>query len=112
MSEENEETKEERNQETFDATYWRYNCPLQMSPNIDGTWDVLNYMPRKSRVTNMDEQVTKEELPSFCENTARILRNLANLFDTLGAGKIDLIYYPDENVQDAIIDAEEVRKEG
>jgi len=95
----------------FDELYWSYNCPLQMQHNADNdTWSILNYMPRKERVIRIDERVTKEELPVFCKNAARILRNLAELFDALGEGKIDAIYYPDKNVQDAISEKEEERK--
>jgi len=77
-------------EEKFDEVFWSYNCPLQMwKGSDDGTWSVINYMPRKMRIADLSERVTKEELPSFCENTARILRNLAELFDALGEGKID-----------------------
>lgn len=98
---------EEENQEKFDKLFWSYNCPLQMFPSDNGTWYVLNYMPRKERTVALGEPVTKEELPSFCKNTAHILRNLADLFDALGNGKIDTIYYPDEKVEEAILKREE-----
>lgn len=102
----------EEKHETFDGIYWSYNCPLQMQHSDDNdTWSVLNYMPRKEQVVYIDERVTKEELPVFCKNAARILRNLAELFDALGEGKIDTIYYPDEKVQDAISEKEEIGKE-
>ena len=97
---------EKEEQEKFDDLYWSYNCPLQMWCNGDGTWEILNYMPRKERTIRIDEQVTKEELPSFCKNAAHILRNLADLFDALGSGKIDTIYYPDEKVEEAILEKE------
>ena len=96
--------------ERFDALFWSYNCPLQMWPTEDGTWKVTNYMPRKERIATFDERVTKEELPSFCKNTAHILRNLAGLFDALAVGKIDTIYYPDKNVDDAISEREKEMK--
>jgi hypothetical protein len=101
----------EEDQERFDKLFWSYNCPLQMWPTEDGTWRVLNYMPRKERIATFDDRVTKEELPSFCKNTARILRNLAGLFDALAVGKIDLIYYPDKDLDVAISDREkEIKK--
>lgn len=94
-------------EERFDDLYWSYNCPLQMWYNgIDGTWSVLNYMPRKRKVVVSDEHITKKELPHFCKNAAQILRNLADLFDALGEGKIDIIYYPDEKVEEAILEKE------
>ena len=96
-------TKEE-NMEEWDGLYWSYNLPLQMWHNDDGTWEVINYMPRKERIVRLDQRVTKEELPDFCKNTAYILRNLADLFDALADGKIDAIYYPDEKVEDAILE--------
>ena len=39
------------------------------------------------------------------------MRNLAELFDALAAGKIDTIYYPDEKVGDAISERERELKE-
>ena len=93
-------------QERFDDLYWSYNCPLQMWYNGDGTWSILNYMPRKERAIRLEEQVTKKELPHFCKNAAQILRNLADLFDALGEGKIDTIYYPDEKVEEAVSEME------
>ena len=102
---------EEKDQEKFDAVFWSYNCPVQMFSRDDSTWGVTNYMPRKRRIAELGEKVTKEELPSFCENTARILRNLAELFDALADGKIDTIYYPDENIGDAISEREEELKD-
>ena len=103
--------KEEKNQEKFDKLFWSYNCPLQMFPLKNGTWNVLNYMPRKERIANLDEQVTREELPDFCKNAARILRNLADLFDALADDKIDIVYYPDEKVEDAISEKKKGMKE-
>ena len=96
--------------EKFDELYWSYNCPLQMWQCGDGTWRVINYMPRKERIVTLDERVTREELPSFCEKAARTLRNLADLFDALGDGKINTIYYPDEKVEDAILSREEKKQ--
>ena len=100
------EEDEEESQERFDDLYWSYNCPLQMWPCDNSTWSIVNYMPRKERIATLDERVTKEELPSFCKKTAYILRNLAELFDALGEGKIDTIYYPDEKVEEAVSEME------
>lgn len=102
---------EEKDQEKFDAVFWSYNCPVQMFSRDDSTWGVTNYMPRKRRIAELGETVTKEELPSFCKNTTRILRNLADLFDALADGKIDTIYYPDEKVEEAIAEREKELKE-
>ena len=68
-------------------------------------------MPRKERVATLDVWVTRKELPDFCRNTARILRNLADLFDALRDGKIDKIYYPDEMVEDAILEKQKEKEE-
>lgn len=100
-------TKEEK----FNNLFWSYNLPLQMWHRDDDTWSVLDYMPRKERVVTFDERVTREELPDFCRNTARILRNLADLFDALGDGKIDKIYYPDETVEDVILEKQKEKEE-
>ena len=101
---------EEENQEKFDKLFWSYNCPLQMWHCDDDTWDVINYMPRKERIAALGEKVTKEELSSFCKNTAYILRNLAELFDAIGDGKIVSIYYPDKKMKDAISEREKELK--
>ena len=98
-------------EEKFNNLFWAYNCPLQMWRNDDGTWRVINYMPRKERIGILDEQITKEELPDFCKNTAHILRNLAELFDALADGKIDTIYYPDKKMEDAMSEREKELKE-
>ena len=101
----------EENMEEWNELYWSYNLPLQMWHNDDGTWSVVNYMPRKERIVTLGERVTKEELPDFCKNTGYILRNLADLFDALADGKIDAIYYPDKKVEDAILEREKEKEE-
>lgn len=109
MSEKEEKEKkmaEEKIQEKWDKLFWAYNCPLQMWLKNDGTWEVLNYMPRKERVATLGERVTKKELHCFCKNASQILRNLAELFDALADGKIDTIYYPDKKVEDSITNKE------
>lgn len=58
-------------------------------------------MPRKERCSFIEEEITEEELPVFCKNTAIILRNLASLFEALGEGEIKTIYYPDETIEEA-----------
>ena len=96
----------EENMEKWGKLFWEFNCPLQMWHHDDDTWSIVNYMPRKERIVTLGMHVTKEELPDFCKNTAYILRNLADLFDALADGKIDTIYYPDEKVEDAILERE------
>lgn len=95
--------------EEWPTIFWAYNLPLQMWGNAKNGWRVLNYMPRKERCQYLESSVTKEELPQFCQNTALILRNLAELFEALGRGEIKTVYYPDELLSEAKIDAE---KEG
>lgn len=92
--------------EQWNGLYWAYNLPLQMWHSEEG-WRVLNYMPRKERCQNLEELVTKEELPQFCQNTATILRNLADLFELLGKGEINHVYYPDESPEEAIQSAKD-----
>lgn len=94
--------------DTWDETYWAFNCPLQMWGNAKEGWRVLNYMPRKEACKNLDEIVTLDEMPQFCRNSANILRNLAALFDTMADGKIDYIYYPDQSPEEAIAKREKV----
>ena len=96
--------------EEWPDIFWSYNLPLQMWPtDAEGeeAWRVLNYMPRKERIQSLAELVTKAELPQFCKNTAAVLRNLAELFEALGEGKIKTIYYPDEKVEEAVEDIPE-----
>ena len=91
--------------ENFGLLYWSYNCPLQMFPQhinphnekseIIG-WSVLNYIPRKETCIDLEETIKPNELKTYCENAAKILRNLADRFEKLGNREIDLIYYPDE----------------
>lgn len=98
--------------EEWGGLFWAYNLPLQMwgtadDGKADDSWRVLNYMPRKERCQYLESSVTKEELPQFCQNTALILRNLADLFEALGRGEINHIYYPDQLLPEAIKMAEE-----
>jgi len=86
----------------WNELYWSYNCPLQMWGDAKGGWRVVNYEPRKERCVSLDVRVTAEEMPQFCRNAAIRLRNLADLFDAMADGKIDVIYYPDETVEAAI----------
>lgn len=88
------------------AGFWSMNLPLQMWP-VDEGWRVLNYMPRKEKAAFLEANVSKEDVPAFCKNTSAVLRNLADLFDLLGEGRIDTIYYPDESPEDAIKSFEE-----
>ncbi len=97
--------------ENFPEKFWAYNLPLQIcadesddEPEDEESklYRILNYMPRKHEVCNIEEAMTKEEMQAFCKNSAEILRNLAGLFDAFAEGKIDLIYYPDKPVSKAI----------
>lgn len=96
--------------EEWNALYWSYNCPLQMWKDDNG-WRVVNYMPRKEAIRDLDDRVTEEELPQFCKNAAARLRNLAALFEALGEGKIGYIYYPDQSVEEAIKEHQEDKEE-
>jgi hypothetical protein len=104
MSDEAKKIKEQIEQEleSFSPLYWSYNLPLQMWPSDEGGWRVLNYRPRTERVVTLDQKVTIDQLPSFCDNAAKYLRNMADLFEALRDGKIDTIYYHDETVEAAI----------
>ena len=73
-----------------------------MWSNGDGTYAFLNYMSRRQQAVMIHDSVTKNELAGFCENAAMILRNLATLFDALAAGTIGGIYYPDEDLGEAV----------
>ena len=88
-----------------DEIYWAYNLPLQMWPIREDPenekseiieYNILNYMPRKSSCAMMENEIDLEHIPRYCRNTAKLLRNLANLFEALAEKKIDTIYYPDK----------------
>jgi len=98
--------------EEWNKLYWAYNLPLQMwggEPDEEGIrqWRVVNYMPRREDISSLDESVSETELPQFCKNAATILRNLADLFDSLGKGEIKYIYYPTELPSEAIKNRED-----
>ena len=92
-----------KNMGNWSSCYWSMNIPVQMWKEPNG-WKVVNYMPRKETCCILDELVTPKELPQFCKNTATILRNLAALFEAMGEGKVDNIYYADKSIEDAIAD--------
>lgn len=96
--------------EEWNQLYWAFNMPLQMWADHDN-WRVLNYMPRKQCCEFLEEEVTKEELPQYCRNAAARLRNLAELFEALGDGKIHTIYYPNETVVEAMVKVKQVWSE-
>jgi hypothetical protein len=97
--------------EAWNELYWAYNVPLQMWGDAETGWRVVNYMPRKESCLSLEERVTKEEMPQFCRNAAIRLRQLAVLFEAMADGKIDIIYYPDEPLEDAIKETNERRNE-
>jgi glutathionyl-hydroquinone reductase len=96
--------------ESFSEEFWAYNLPLQIfidelddeSDEESKLYRIVNYMPRKDGVCDIDALMTKEEMQSVCKNSAEILRNLASLFDAFAEGKLEHIYYPDKPVSEAI----------
>ena len=91
--------------DNYGSLYWSYNVPLQMWPTNEDPedeeskiigWRVLNYMPRKERCCDLDEIITPDEMPAYCKNAAKLLRNLADRFDKMANKEIDNIYYHDE----------------
>ena len=97
--------------EDWDELYWASNLPLQIWKSDDGTWSIVNYMPRKECCASLDEHVSDADRPQFCRNTAAILRNLADLFDAVADGQLDHIYYPNKPVAVAIAETAEKRAE-
>ncbi len=97
--------------ENFSEEFWAYNLPLQiyeaesddeLEDEESKLYSILNYMPRKDGVCDIDALMTKEEMQTVCKNSAEILRNLASLFDAFAEGKLEHIYYPDKPVSEAI----------
>ena len=83
--------------------YWAYNIPLQVWPGEDGKdARILNYMPRHERCETLDlrnvigDQTHKE----FFQTAAQYLENLAKRFRKLANGEVDIVYYPDEGMDD------------
>jgi hypothetical protein len=100
--------------EEWNKLYWAYNVPLWGGEKDEEgirQWRVVNYMPRKEKCSSLDETVSEAELPQFCANAALILRNLATLFDLLGKGEIDYIYYPTILPAEAIEDFKKEQEE-
>jgi hypothetical protein len=81
--------------------YWTFNLPLQLWKREDGTTQVLNYMPRRKRCENLEENVSPADLPAFTRNAAKIFRNLATLMEAYGRGEIGHVYYPDKTLEEA-----------
>ncbi len=97
--------------ENFSEEFWAYNLPLQIFKNESDDpsedeelklYSIVNYMPRKDSVCDIEEVMTKEEVQTVCKNSAEILRNLAGLFDAFAEGKLEHVYYPDKPVSEAI----------
>jgi len=84
----------------WDKLFWSFNLPLQMWPSEGGGHRFLNYMPRKERFVEVDNRVTDKELPAFCQTAANHFRHMANLFEALGRGEIDTIYYHDQGLDE------------
>lgn len=96
--------------ENFGANFYGSNMPVQMWAGDEpgDTIRVVNYMARKEHCGELEVE-TREEAAIVCRNSAALLRNLADLFEAFADGKIDVVYYPDESVSDAIRDAKKDR---
>jgi len=92
------------------SLYWSYNLPLQVHPIHDDPDDdtsplinttILNYMPRKGRIEELDlsdvlEEQTRQE---FFETAALHFENLAKLMRKAAEDESTYIYYHDEGVE-------------
>ena len=76
------------------------NLPVQASREGYGKTTFVFYMPRKEACFSSEEgdESTPENDNAVARDAARLLRNLAALFDAFAAGKIDHVYYPDAKV--------------
>lgn len=77
------------------------NLPVQAWKTDAGEIYFHYYMPRKGYEW-VGERDTEPNPLVTARNAARLLRNLADLFDAFAKGEIDHVYYPDELVRDAI----------
>lgn len=86
------------------ALYWAFNVPLQAYKDDDGSFEILNYAPRKNSVLSIpltDVVDDPTHYPAFFNRAADILENLARQFRELAEGKVDMVYYPDEGMEDS-----------
>ena len=82
------------------SIYWAYNLPLQAWPTNEGSYHILNYMPRHERceMLEMSNVVGDQSPEEFFETAAKHLENLARQFRRLANKEIDRVYYPDEGM--------------
>jgi len=83
--------------------YWAYNVPLQYYPAEDGSpATVLNYSPRKNRVTKLtadDDLLGDQTLEEFLNSAADHLENLAKEMRASAADPSKSVYYHDQNME-------------
>lgn len=79
--------------------FFRYNLPIQASPNDAGGTRILLYLPRKERLNGwasladiLPEGATREQ---FFNRAADIYENLAKLMRHAATEPKAFIYYPD-----------------
>ena len=91
----------------MEDSYWTYNCPLQIDID-DDTGDIIhvvNYMAWRDRCVDLEEKIKAANVPAYCRNAAKVLRNLASLYELAAEGKIKTICYPSESLGDALRDS-------
>ena len=84
------------------SSLFDYNIPLQAYRGEDGKIDIVNYMPRKNRCSEMPmTELTEDEMSEndLFYGTAIHLMNLAKLFVEFAEGKRDSVYYFDEDIE-------------
>ena len=91
-----------------DASMMDTNLPVQAWRSKGEPTRFVCYMPRKEACFGHDEATDEAE---YARDAAKILRNLAALFDAFADGKIDHVYYPDRELSEAIAEAAKDRAE-
>ena len=88
------------NENAKNSIYWAYNLPLQAWPTNEGSYHILNYMPRHERCEMLDlRNVIEDQTPKeFFQTAAQYLENLAKRFRKIANGEVDIVYYPDEGM--------------
>lgn len=94
--------KKENSMEQFES--FKYNLPLQAYRLPDSNVQLINYMPRKKSISeiNISEFVNiknPEEVKNFLYGIAVNLLNLAILFVEFADGKRDSVYYHDKDIE-------------
>ena len=77
--------------------FWLYNIPVQIyMPTENGPKArVVMYKPKENKCEV--EYIPIGDIPAMCRNSSKLMRNLADLMDSMANGNIKTVCYPDAN---------------